>query len=180
MSVGHRAEVPVNWEAMGAIGDFVGGLAVVASLIYLAIQVRHSARVTQENTREQRAIARETVLDTFSRWRQFVSDPQLSSIYRRGCEDLSSLDEDEKFRFGLVAEEFFLANERLLARAREGSTEIPGFLAVQAAARLLKQAGARQWWDQHAALFSPQFREAVLHVSRAEPPTDPQGSSPVR
>ena len=44
----------MNWEAVGAIGEIVGAAAVVASLIYLAIQLRHnsnqmefSARTTQ-------------------------------------------------------------------------------------------------------------------------------------
>ena len=32
----------MNWEAIGAIGDFVGALAVIITLAYLAIQVRHA------------------------------------------------------------------------------------------------------------------------------------------
>lgn len=32
----------MNWEAIGAVGEFTGAIAVVASLIYLAIQVRQS------------------------------------------------------------------------------------------------------------------------------------------
>ncbi len=29
----------MNWEALGAIGDFVGAVAVVATLVYLAIRL---------------------------------------------------------------------------------------------------------------------------------------------
>lgn len=32
----------MNWDAIGAVGEFIGAMAVVASLIYLAIQVRQS------------------------------------------------------------------------------------------------------------------------------------------
>ena len=32
----------MNWEAISAVGEIVGAIAVVASLIYLAIQVRQS------------------------------------------------------------------------------------------------------------------------------------------
>ncbi len=32
----------MNWDAIGAIGDFVGGAAVIVTLGYLAVQVRHA------------------------------------------------------------------------------------------------------------------------------------------
>jgi hypothetical protein len=38
----------VNWEAISAIGQIVGALAVVISLIYLATEVRSSVRATRE------------------------------------------------------------------------------------------------------------------------------------
>jgi len=31
----------VNWDAIGAIGEIVGAVAVLITLLYLAIQVRH-------------------------------------------------------------------------------------------------------------------------------------------
>ena len=34
----------VNWEAISAIGQIVGAIAVVISLIYVAREVRNSAR----------------------------------------------------------------------------------------------------------------------------------------
>ena len=158
----------MTWDAIGAIGDFVGGIAVVASLIYLAIQVRHSARVTNQNTKEQQATNREAVLDAFFRWRALVVDGELSRIYLKGCEDLAHLDGEERFRFGLLIEEFFLVNERLFERASEGTGEIPSFIAVEATAKLLEKPGARQWWDQNAALFSPRFRNAVIETASGE------------
>ena len=32
----------MNWEAIGALGEIAGALAVVASLVYLATQIRQS------------------------------------------------------------------------------------------------------------------------------------------
>jgi len=37
----------VNWEAISTIGQLVGALAVVISLIYLANEVRSNARATR-------------------------------------------------------------------------------------------------------------------------------------
>ncbi len=41
----------MNWEAIGAIGEFVGGLAVVLTLIYIAFQVRQSSRQIDQHSR---------------------------------------------------------------------------------------------------------------------------------
>ena len=34
----------MNWEAIGAVGEIVGATAVVVTLIYVAVQVRHGDR----------------------------------------------------------------------------------------------------------------------------------------
>jgi hypothetical protein len=39
----------VNWEAISAIGQIVGALAVVISLIYVAREVRSSAHATRSS-----------------------------------------------------------------------------------------------------------------------------------
>ena len=37
----------MNWEAIGAIGEIIGALAVVISIVYLAIQIRANTRATK-------------------------------------------------------------------------------------------------------------------------------------
>lgn len=39
----------MNWEAIGAIGELIGALAVVLTLVYLAVQVRHSKQLLERN-----------------------------------------------------------------------------------------------------------------------------------
>jgi hypothetical protein len=40
----------MNWEAIGAIGEAVGAVAVVASLVYLAVQIRQNTKSVQAAT----------------------------------------------------------------------------------------------------------------------------------
>jgi len=63
-------------QILGNLGEFVGAFAVVATLIYLAIQVRHSAKLleinneaSKENARFARAAAIDRHSDVVSRWR---------------------------------------------------------------------------------------------------------------
>ena len=37
----------MNWDALGAIGEVVGAIAVVATLAYLAVQIRQNNKLSQ-------------------------------------------------------------------------------------------------------------------------------------
>jgi hypothetical protein len=39
----------MNWDAIGAIAELFGALAVLTTLIYLAVQVKHSRDLLEEN-----------------------------------------------------------------------------------------------------------------------------------
>ena len=41
----------MNWGALGAVAEFVGATAVVATLIYLTIQVKQNKESIDANTR---------------------------------------------------------------------------------------------------------------------------------
>ncbi len=45
----------MNVEALGAVGDFVGGLGVIASLLYLAFQIRQNTRAVRSASYHQAA-----------------------------------------------------------------------------------------------------------------------------
>ncbi len=42
----------MDWNAIGAIGEILGAVAVAATLGYLAVQTRYSVAATQANTRQ--------------------------------------------------------------------------------------------------------------------------------
>ena len=47
--VGRLGRAIVDWGAVGAIAELIGGAGVIASLVYLAIQIRQNTRT--EKTR---------------------------------------------------------------------------------------------------------------------------------
>lgn len=47
----------MNLETLGNLGDFFGGIAVIATLIYLAVQIRANTQATQSENRA--GVARE-------------------------------------------------------------------------------------------------------------------------
>jgi len=55
----------MDWEAIGAIGEVLGAAAVVITLIYLSVQVRHAKAATADQSRIYRATGvREIMLET--------------------------------------------------------------------------------------------------------------------
>lgn len=42
----------MNWEAIGAIGELVSGIAVIATLIYLSVQIRQNTNINASAVRQ--------------------------------------------------------------------------------------------------------------------------------
>ena len=53
----------MNIMELGALGEFVGSIAVVVTLVFLAIQVRHSKNATEANTRSTYYAFQQGLLD---------------------------------------------------------------------------------------------------------------------
>ncbi len=82
----------MNWDAIGATGEWAGAIAVVASLIYLATQVRHANRQTQ-------AAARYSFLEAYGQLNTSIAhNKDTSSVFRRGLAG-EGLDDDESMQF---------------------------------------------------------------------------------
>ncbi len=68
----------MNWEALGALGELVGAVAVVATLLYLATQIC-------QNTSSQRIAAKQEMARQFADFIDFlVLNPALESLHDRG------------------------------------------------------------------------------------------------
>lgn len=64
----------MNWDALGAVGELVGAGAVVITLAYLAIQIRHSNNQTGANMGAR-------ILDEYKRMQEVgLSNPQLPDL----------------------------------------------------------------------------------------------------
>ena len=76
-------------EALGNLGEFIGAIAVVATLVYLSIQVRHSRALLEANNitmRENNRLAKAAAMDRYnevvSRWRgRLVESEDVAAIW---------------------------------------------------------------------------------------------------
>ena len=83
----------------GAIGEIIGALAVVASLIYLAMQIRQNTRQIALSLESIKLAAFERNVESGNRAREFlISDPELTDLFLKGLADFRGLRSTERFR----------------------------------------------------------------------------------
>jgi hypothetical protein len=81
---------------LASLGSFVSGVAVLISLIYLALQVRQAER-------NQRAIVQQARISRSSDQLLRLADPALSRAWLGALKGSAELTEEEIFQFVLVA-----------------------------------------------------------------------------
>ena len=87
----------MNWDAIGAIGEIIGALAVLVTLIYLAVQVRQAKHQLDLNSAQARAIHLRDLL------MPIATDPSLASIMLKAGHPPYGdfgLNSEEAHRFG--------------------------------------------------------------------------------
>ena len=86
----------MNWDALGAIGEVIGPLAVFFTLGYLAVQIR-------QNTKAVRASALDSSVNAVNAVRvAMFENVEVTALYRKGLENPDELDDNEKTRFRLL------------------------------------------------------------------------------
>ena len=102
----------MQWDAIGAIAEALGAVAVIVSIVYLARQVRQT-RVQLQAQAEDAITARS--FDAYTP----VYEGNNASIFRRGLTSPQELNEDEAFVFRLLMDRQrgALARRTMVAKA---------------------------------------------------------------
>lgn len=83
----------MNWDAIGALGELLGSITVLITLIYLAIQ-------TRSINKQSKAEARYAFVDAVGEINMVIGQSQANaSVFRRGLEEIANLNSDEKMQF---------------------------------------------------------------------------------
>jgi hypothetical protein len=164
----------MNIQELGSLGEFVGAIAVMATLVYLAIQTRltrKAAEVTQrsaEETAKHAGVqAGATVVGGYSRWRSLVSNPEIAEIIikARGTDKLTDA---EQFIYSVAFEDLFYA----ASASFESSADSASFHTVSGDTENLLQVfkgeprAIDEWYRVHDITIevSPRFVETIDHL----------------
>jgi hypothetical protein len=137
---------------LGAIGELVGGVAVIASLIFVGLQIRQSNRLT-------RAEAVQAYVDTFNRdVFSLLQDQNFCNTVRRGMSDFQSLNKDEQLTVHAAWGKILYLGQAEFVLRRGGLVEEEFAEMIQGAdVALLSTPGAAYWWSFMKEAFAPAY-----------------------
>ena len=158
----------MNWDAIGAFGEIIGALAVVISLIYLAIQIRQGTRSIQSSTHQSN-----TAL--FSSMFLQLADPEISVAYAVGLTGSPEIKPRQYTQFFLLCRCLFASFENQYFQYRQGTLDEDTYLGYERSIcqQLLAFRGFRIWWQQCRESFSTQFTDYIDQLIARTPEYEP-------
>jgi len=146
----------MSWDAIGAMAELLGAIGVIASLGYLAQQVR-------QNTRSVRAASYQSWFASYdSLSNLLLGDSELDALLHRAASDPQGLTLDERRRFLGVLRRAFRQFESLYYQHREGMIDRDLFEAwLSIYERSARGPLFEEFWRADQSIFSAAFRELV-------------------
>ena len=129
-------------EALGNLGDFVGGLAVIITLIYVAAQVR-------QNTAAVRATSRLEIASSYRRVNRLLIDPEVARAYAQGMREYPDMPFRERNFFGSVIGDHAVFFQGVLALYESGQVDEETYNAyLNWFACNVATPGGSAWWEE--------------------------------
>ena len=153
-------------ETLANVGEFVSGIAVVISLVYLAFQVR-------QNTQSQRTENYARALDRVSTMQARLSvDRDMAELFGTGVLNTRVLKPGQRIQFAWAFYEMFGAFEFMYHQSQAGA--LPDEVWERWSATLswwISFPGVRAWWRAKPTPFSSSF-SAFVEARLGQGPPD--------
>ena len=148
----------MNIMELGAIGERVGGVAVIGSLIYVGLRVK-------QNTNTVRASSFHALTEALCNFNIRCSEADMASIYVRGIPDLDALTPEERFQFSAGNIALFRLFESAFYQWQRGILDDAVWQPFEATVRMLMRAkGNFEWWNEMRVLFQSNFCEYMDRI----------------
>jgi hypothetical protein len=160
----------VNLETINLIAQITAALGVVASLFYLAAQIR-------QNTRSQRSIVVDSLTSSLIALLSPQStDPALIRSVAAAVEDWHGATEEDRLRAIAVLLALFKLFENTWFQQRQGTLDPEQWQGWDLYIRAYyHRPGVRTWWSLRRGMFASGFRdylEATEQIAEAVPLTE--------
>ena len=157
----------MNWEAIGAVGEIIGAIAVIATLIYLAAQIKDSAQASRS------AAVTDATTAMLDFYHELGSNPQTSELFLEGMENPESLSKQAQFQFLMILHFAFLGFQRSFFLTQEGTLDVGLRDSILTAVHAVNQMpGTHFYWRQRKSYFQPEFVRWIEALLAREPLTD--------
>lgn len=152
----------MNWEAIGAIGEILGAVAVVISLVYLALQIRAQNLESRLAAMHEISVGFRDSISTFA-------DPQMADLFtRRNCGD-DSLTDAEMLQLVVGIQRIFRVWEEAYGQRMRGRLDADIWEAmIRQYSSYLAAPSFQRVWEMRGRYYNDAFREFVDELPRTE------------
>jgi hypothetical protein len=149
----------ITIDQLGSLGEFVGAIAVVASLIYVAVQIKQNTNATRISTMQAHVDIWNDIASNFCR------SSELASIFHEGLKGISTLNEGARVQFFAQLGLIFRYYESSHIEWGEGALDDRLWEGLKTTlVDQLSHPGAQQWWELRRHWFYADFQVLVDEV----------------
>ena len=145
----------MNWDAIGAVGEILGAIAVFLSLVYLASQIR-------AQNRESRISSVHEITEAFRQSLEVLSVPEMAQIYVKGVINIDELSDWERISFIAMVQGFLRVWEEAYYQHSEQRLDDGNWGAMDTQfGDAISSTGFQQVWLLRKAYYRKEFRDYV-------------------
>ena len=146
----------MNWEAIGAIAELLGAVGVIASLVYLATQIRANSHSVQASTSQAVADAAQ------ARVLAVAQSSSLANALAKVLDSSTALTSAETIQVEFFRNASFKGFENVFFQYRKGLLPAATWNGYEFILRRnLHIPDTREWWNRSRDGFDPEFRDRV-------------------
>ena len=142
----------VTFQDLGGLGEFVGGIGVIVSLLYLAAQIRQSSRIERLNARLAVSQYMSDALDRFD-------DPELQRVWTAALDSGEEPTDEDRELLGRFLFRYFSQTGLAFSFAEIDPDIRSRYEPVLM--RFLRVSAVQGWWSRQRLFISEPFRSEV-------------------
>lgn len=144
------------------ISQMIGSASVVASLIFVGVQIH-------QNTKTTRASSHHAVSEALNRVNLlWARSGEVTSIWLLGVQDRGALTPEDRWRFDSMLRAYMHVCETMYIQASLGAGDSGILIAEESGIKsVFSSPGVEEWWEENPFGFAPEFRRYVERVTNS-------------
>ena len=155
----------MNWEMISAVGQMLGAIGVIISIVYLAAQIRN------QNKESQRAAMNALTTHWSDLNRTLVENPEMAVLWLRALRSFDDLDAESKLRFGAHLGRLLRFADSLYLNVLDGTLDKRLWRGYERTiADTVAYPGFQTWWATRKHWHTDEFCALIdWHFQTAKP-----------
>ncbi len=146
-------------EPLALLAEILGGVGVVASLLYLAFEVRKQGRLNRSDAASKFAASWSDIMASMH------DDPELSAVWLKGLSNFYELTDVEKLRFSTYFGRVLKISESLHVQLLTGTLDKMTWRGIERVIRdIITHPGAQAWWKTRQHWYTDDFQELIAGI----------------